>query len=59
MRQPLCPIFVVVAADDMERSIFPELVHNGLRVDIAAMDDDIRLGQIVQHLWPEQTVGVG
>ena len=59
LRQPLRPILVVVPPDNIERGVLPELVHNGLGVDIAAVDDDVSLGQVSHHLRPQKAVGSG
>ena len=59
LRQFRRPVLVVVPPDNIERGVLPELVHNGLGVDIAAVDDDICLGQVSHHLRPQQAVGVG
>ena len=59
LRQFLRPVLIVVPPDNIERGVLPKLVHNGLGVDIATVDDDISLGQVFQHLWPQKAVGVG
>ena len=59
LRQPLRPVLVVVPSDNIERGVLPELVHNGLGVDIAAVDDDVSLGQVSHHLRPQKAVGIG
>ena len=34
-------------------------IDDGLGVDITAVDDGVRLGEVIQHLRAEQAVGVG
>lgn len=57
--QILRPFLVIVASDDIQGSKTLQGIHNGLGVDIATVDNSIRLREVVQHLRAEQTMGVG
>ena len=56
--QTLRPFLVIITPDDIQGGEGLQFVHNGLGVDITAMDNSIRLGEVVQHLRAEQAVGV-
>ncbi len=41
VREGLRPVLVVVAPDDVQRRILPQLIHDALPVDISAMEDGV------------------
>ena len=41
VRDGLRPVLVVVAPDDVQRRILPQLIHDALPVDISAMEDGV------------------
>ena len=55
----LRPLLVVVAPDNIQRGVPPQLVHNALLVDVAAVEDGVGGFQMLRHLRPQQAVGVG
>ena len=56
--QILRPFLVVIAPDDVQRCKALQRIHNGLGVDVAAVDNRIRVGEAVQHLRSKQAMGV-
>ena len=50
MGQVFRPLLVIVAPDDLQGSEASQGLHDGLCVDIAAVDNSIRAGEVVQHL---------
>ena len=58
VRNGFRPILIVVAADNIQRRILPQLVHNALFVDVAAMQNDVDGFQTLGHLRPQQTVRI-
>ena len=55
----LGPLLVVVAPDDVERGVLPQLVHDTGLVDVAAVENGVGGFQMFHHLRPQQAMGVG
>ena len=54
----LRPLLVVVAPDDVQRRVLPQLIHDLLLVDVPAVENGVGGFQIFHHLRPQQAVGV-
>ena len=55
----LGPLLVIVAPDDVERGVLPQLVHDTGLVDVAAVENGVGGFQMFHHLRPQQAMGVG
>ena len=53
------PLLIIVAPDNIERGILPQLIHDRLPVDVAAVDNGVGGFQMLRHFGPQQAVGVG
>ena len=53
------PIFVIVAPDDVKRCILLQFFHNVRFVDVAPVEDGVRVFYLLQHLGTQQSMGVG
>jgi hypothetical protein len=59
MGDGLRPLLVIVAPDHIEGRILLQLIHDGLFVDVTAVENGVGGFQVLCHLWPQQAVGVG
>ena len=54
----LGPFLVIVPADNIERSILFQCVHDALFVDVAAMQDGVNVFQLFRDFGPQKAVCV-